>query len=557
MLQNNPVLKSLINSLWNTLWSGGIANPITAIEQITYLLFIKQLDRMESVNEELLVKKSGNDRSIKLRFKGTYKPYVDLEAFKTDSKKFSLERKKQLNRELKEAQKPRSKSELRWPYILSLAPDQNLVIHIKYNVFPFVKELNGSSSLFTRHMVNAVFILEKPTLLYDAIRKIDEIYREIESDAKDGGHNIQDIQGDVYEMLLSEIAQAGKNGQFRTPRHIIKLMTSLIDPQLGQKISDPACGTGGFLVGAYQHILTNLVRETDANKVEKDDDGFDVAAYSEILGTKNKNLLSNSFFGFDIDVTMVRLGLMNLMMHGIDNPKIDLTDTLSQSFNEKNKYDIILANPPFTGKIDINDVNANFRIQTTSTELLFLDRISTMLAIGGRAAVIVPEGVLFGTSKAQKSTREIILKDNELISVISLPSGAFKPYTGVKTAILVFKKIEQNSTQWNTTKVWFYELKSDGYSLDDNRRRLKDFPLVDANNSFINRNKKRNKQRKEHFFITLDEIQKNDLDLSFNRYRTYEYLEETYPPPKEILDSILSLESEIFKGIEELSNLIG
>jgi type I restriction enzyme M protein len=556
MLQNNPILKSLINSLWYTLWSGGIANPLTAIEQITYLLFMKRLDDMEAKREGDAT--FTGDKYVS-RFSGTYIPYVDEAEYlfaKGDHPKFGkdLEEAEKIIADLK---KPRPKEELRWNQFKRITPTDKMLEHVRYNVFPFVKSLNGSTSPFTKHMANAVFIIEKPTLLFEAINKIEEIFIEIEKDSSEGGHTFQDIQGDVYEMLLSEIAQAGKNGQFRTPRHIIKLMAELVEPQLGHRIADPACGTAGFLLGAYQYILTDLVRKKDKKKLEKDEDGFERGTFSAVLNKKNKDLLDQSFFGFDIDVTMVRLGLMNLMMHGIDNPKIDYKDTLSKSYDEAGHYDIVMANPPFTGKIDRGDVNTSLRIDSPSTELLFLDRISSMLRIGGKAAVIIPEGVLFGSSNAQKQTREIILKDNQLEAVISLPSGAFKPYTGVKTAILVFTKVEEKSKTWHTEKVWFYELQSDGYSLDDNRRRLKDFPLPETKEAFDKRAKSKTKDRKSHFFVPIAEIKENDLDLSFNRYKEYEYVEQTYEPPKEILAKLMMLEKEILKDMEELNSLIG
>ncbi len=554
MLQNNPILKALINSLWNTLWSGGIANPLTAIEQITYLLFMKRIDEMETKMEGDA--KFVGEKYKSKRFSGTYIPYVDESLYQVTGKMTKAEAKK-IQEDLKEAKKPVSKQELRWNKFKRITPTDKMLEHVRYNVFPFIKTLNGDTSPFTKHMANAVFIIEKPTLLFEAINKIEEIFIEIEKDASDGGHTFQDIQGDVYEMLLSEIAQAGKNGQFRTPRHIIKLMAELVEPQLGNKIADPACGTAGFLLGAYQYILTDLVRKKDKKKLEKDDDGFEMAAYSSFIDEKIKKVLDQSFYGFDIDVTMVRLGLMNLMMHGIDNPKIDYKDSLSKSYNEAGQYDIVLANPPFTGKIDRGDVNTSLRIDSPASELLFLDRISSMLRIGGKAAVIIPEGVLFGSSNAQKQTREIILKDNQLEAVISLPSGAFKPYTGVKTAILVFTKVEEKSKKWHTEKVWFYELQSDGYSLDDNRRRLKDFPLPETKEAFDKRNKTKAKDRKSHFFVPIAEIQENDLDLSFNRYKEYEYVEQTFEPPKDILAKLLKLEKEILKDMEELNTLIG
>jgi len=558
MLQNNPILKALINSLWNTLWSGGIANPLTAIEQITYLLFMKRLDDMETQLEAIA--QFTGEEYISKRFNGTYDPYVDEVLYlfkdKDDYPKYvnDVERVKQNIEELK---MPRSKQELRWSQFKRITPPDVMLDHVRYNVFPFIKQLNGDTSPFTKHMANAVFIIEKPTLLLEAINKIEEIFVEIEKDAVEGGHTFQDIQGDVYEMLLSEIAQAGKNGQFRTPRHIIKLMAELVEPQLGHKIADPACGTSGFLLGAYQYILTDLVRKKDKHKIEKDDDGFEIATYSAFIDEPVKNILNESFYGFDIDVTMVRLGLMNLMMHGIDNPKIDYKDSLSKSYNEAGQYDIVLANPPFTGKIDRGDVNTSLRIESGASELLFLDRISSMLRIGGKAAVIIPEGVLFGSSNAQKQTREILLKDNQLEAVISLPSGTFKPYTGVKTAILVFTKVEEKSKTWHTENIWFYELQSDGYSLDDNRRRLKNFPLPETKDSFDRRKKTTSNDRKTHFFVPIGEILDNDLDLSYNRYKEYEYKEQTYAPPKEILAKLIKLEQEILKDMEELNSLIG
>lgn len=553
MLQNNPTLKSLINSLWNTLWSGGISNPLSAIEQITYLLFMKRLDDMEA-------KREGDATFIgdtyKSRFNGDYKPFVDESLYQFNDK-MSKKEIYTIDHALTEAKKPRSKQELRWSQFKRITPTDKMLEHIRYNVFPFIKTLNGDTSPFTKHMANAVFIIEKPTLLFEAINKIEEIFVEIEKDASEGGHTFQDIQGDVYEMLLSEIASAGKNGQFRTPRHIIKLMAELVEPQIGHKVADPACGTAGFLLGAYQYILTDLVRKQDKKKLEKDEDGFEKGTFSAVIDEKMKAILDESFFGFDIDVTMVRLGLMNLMMHGIDNPKIDYKDSLSKSYNEAGQYDIVLANPPFTGKIDRGDVNTSLRIDSPASELLFLDRISSMLRVGGKASVIVPEGVLFGSSNAQKQIREILLKDNQLEAVISLPQGAFKPYTGVKTAILVFTKVEEKSKIWNTEKVWFYELKSDGYTLDDNRRRLKDFPLPETKLAFENRNKTKTKDRKSYFFVGIAEIQKNDLDLSFNRYKEYVYVEQQYDTPKNILSKLIALEKNILIGIEELNNMIG
>lgn len=277
MLQNNANLKSTINSLWNTFWSGGISNPLTAIEQITYLLFMKRLDDMEAKREK---DAEWTGVLYNSRFEGTYIPYVNASELVENGE---ITNSSQLHDESTQAifekhRKPRPKSELRWSFFKTMAPADKMLEHVRFNVFPFIRNLNGGTSPFTKHMANAVFIIEKPLLLVEAIKQIELIFLEIEKDANEGGHSFQDIQGDVYEMLLSEIATAGKNGQFRTPRHIIKLMADLIEPKLGKRIADPACGTGGFLLGAYQFILSDLVRQKDPSKLVKDNDGFERGA---------------------------------------------------------------------------------------------------------------------------------------------------------------------------------------------------------------------------------------------------------------------------------------
>jgi type I restriction enzyme M protein len=542
MLQTNSKLKSYIVSLWNTFWSAGLSNPITAIEQISYFLFIRQLDELER-------------KSPSLKFDGEYSPYIDEKEYLIKDEQNEAEKQKILKAK-EEASKPRSKHELRWSSFKEMPP-KKMLIHIKYNVFPFLKTLNDDGSLFNKYMQDAVFVLEKPNILEEAIKKIDEIFIEIEKDAKESGYAFQDIQGDVYEMLLGEIAQAGKNGQFRTPRHIITLIAELLEPQIGDKIADPACGTSGFLLGAYQYILTNLIKEKNPLLLIEDDDGFIRGHNSTILSQPEKAQLENNFYGFDIDITMVRLGLMNLIMHGIDNPQIQYQDTLSKSYNEDNLYDIILANPPFTGKLDKDDIDPKLNIDTKSSELLFLLRISSMLNKDGKAGVIIPEGVLFGSSKAHIRTREILLKDNKLEAIISLPSGVFKPYTGVKTSIIILTKIKDNSDDYNTDKVWFYELNGDGYTLDDSRRKTKDSPLPETKKLFHNRESLEYIDRKSYFFVNLSEIIDNDLDLSYNRYKEYEYDEQTYEPPKEILSKLIALEKEILSDMNELNEIIG
>jgi type I restriction enzyme M protein len=548
MLQNNKKLKSLIVSLWDTFWSSGIANPITAIEQISYLLFIRRLDELETINEA--------DLKYKSIFSGEYTPYFNHKKYEVTDK-MTDQKKVQLNNTQENASQSRSKNELKWSSFRDMSSADEMLEHVRYNVFPFIKELREDSTPFARSMVDAVFTLKKPSLLKEAINKIEEIYVEIDRDAQEGGYAFQDIQGDVYEMLLGELSQAGKNGQFRTPRHIINLMAELVEPKITHRIADPACGTSGFLLGAYQYILTDIVREKDPSKLIKDDDGFERGINSTFLDSEQKERLDKNLCGFDIDPNMVRLGLMNLMMHGIAEPQIENQDTLSNAYNENENFDIVLANPPFTGKLDKDDINNELGIDTRSTELLFLSRISKMLRTNGKAAVIIPEGVLFGSSKAQKATRELLLKDNCLEAVVSLPSGVFKPYTGVKTSILVFKKIKEKSEAWNTDKVWFYEIKNDGYSLDDNRRKLKNNPLPKVKSLFDGRGSEKYDNRKNYFFVELNEIQENNLDLSYNRYKEYEYIEQTYEPPKVILEKLIKLEKDILTDLDELNGLIG
>ena len=385
MLQNNAQLKSLIVKLWQNFWEGGIANPLTAIEQITYLIFMKRLDDMEAKRERDA--EFTGEKYIS-RFEGTFNVPGSNEAI--------------------------DKKELRWS-VFKHKPADEMLLHVQMKVFPFLKDLNGETSPFTKHMANAVFIMPKASLLVSAINIVEELFKEIEKDATEGGHAFQDIQGDVYEMLLSAIATAGKNGQFRTPRHIIKLMAELVAPQLGQRIADPACGTGGFLLGSYQYILTDLVRTSttlsaQSKQLQKDEDGFERAAISAVLNQKVKDILDKSFVGYDIDTTMVRLGLMNLMMHGIDEPKIDYKDTLSKTYNEDAQFDIIMANPPFTGNIDKGDINEGLKLPTTKTELLFVERIFNMLKMGGTAAVIVPSGVIQNSGKAFEALRKMIIE---------------------------------------------------------------------------------------------------------------------------------------------------
>ncbi len=542
MLQNNPVLKSLIEKLWNKFWSGGISNPLTAIEQITYLIFMKRIDELDTKRQKDAEWTGEEYKSI---FSGTYKKIVK----EIDE-----------NGEEKEVTKDFPKDELRWSYFKEL-PAEEMLTHIQQYVFPFLKELNGQNSHFTKHMKNAVFIIPSASLLVEAVSTIEDIFKEIEKDAKENGQAFQDIQGDVYEMLLSEIATAGKNGQFRTPRHIIKLLAELVEPKLGDKVGDPACGTGGFLLGAYQYIITSLDREK--KYAVKDEDGFLRSSTSALLTNDVKKVLDSSLHGYDIDVTMVRLGLMNLMMHGIDDPQIDYMDTLSKKFNqsELGTYDTILANPPFTGNLNKGEIDSeSLTLSTTKTELLFIDRIHTMLRLGGTAGVIIPQGVLFGTAKAFVEARKILLEQSELKAVITMPSGVFKPYAGVATAILIFTKIansQKEAPKENNYDVWFYEMESDGYSLDDKRTKLEHTgDLQDIIKKFKNRDPKAKNDRKAKcFFVPKKEIVENGYDLSFNSYKEEVYEEIEYEEPKVILEKLEKIEIEIQNELKNIKSL--
>jgi type I restriction enzyme M protein len=517
MLDKN--LQDKVHRLWDKFWSGGVSNPLNAIEQITYLLFMKQLDELDSKRKKDADFTGDNFESI---FEGMFYPPGSDD-------------------------KPINKDKLRWSNFKRMPADEMLT-HVQTKVFPFIKSLGGKQSHFTKHMNNAVFIIPKASLLVESVKAIDSIYDDLKSQ-----NRYIDAQGDFYEFLLKQLSGAGKNGQFRTPTHIIEMMAELVQPKLGQRIADPACGSAGFLLGAYKYIITQY-----SSDKEKDENGFVRGSKGDKLidEDKRKMLESDTFYGFDIDPTMIRIGLMNLMMHGIKEPKIDYTDTLSKRYNEENKYDCILANPPFTGSVDKSDINQKFELDTTKSELLFLERMYRMLRIGGTAAVVVPQGVLFGSSKVYKQLRELLIDRCELRAVISMPSGFFKPYTGVATAVLVFTKGGE------TENVWFYNMKSDGFSLDDKR-----MPLTKNDNSrdfgdlhFVVKEfhkKSKSKDRSsDHFVVSKQEIEENGFDFSFNKYHKPLYNEIKFDSPRLILDKIDEIENEIIGGLNDLKRFI-
>lgn len=526
MLQNNPELKSKIDQLWNKFWSGGISNPLTAIEQITYLLFMKRLDDLDQ-KRQADAEWTGENYASK--FEGSWIPPEYRS--QPEPEKFAID-----------------KRTLRWSEFKRMQAE-DMLQHVQGKVFPFLKDLNGAESNFTHHMKNAVFIIPKPALLVEAVKTIDDIFEVMERDSRENGQAFQDIQGDVYEMLLSEIATAGKNGQFRTPRHIIKLMADLVQPQLGHKIADPACGSGGFLLGAYQYIVTQLAIKAGSKDLTPDEDGFVRTSVAAALTEKAQAILASSLWGYDIDATMVRLGLMNLMMHGIDEPHIDYKDTLSKSYTEESEYDIVMANPPFTGSIDKGDINEALQLGTTKSELLFVENIYRLLKKGGTACVIVPQGVLFGSGGAFRTLRQLLVERCDLKAVITMPSGVFKPYAGVSTAILLFTKVwgpKDKVTQPATEHVWFYEMAADGYSLDDKRSKQEGYgDLQDIIARYHARNPATDTERTAKcFMVPRSEIadEKNNFDLSLSRYKTDVFEEVHYDAPGVILDRLIQAE---------------
>lgn len=559
MLQNNPELKSKIDQLWNKFWSGGISNPLTAIEQITYLLFMKRLDELDQKRQ---ADAEWTGEKYTSKFVGSWIPpeYRSQQ----EPEKFAID-----------------KRTLRWSEFKRMQAEEMLQ-HVQGKVFSFLKDLNGAESNFTHHMRNAVFIIPKPALLVEAVKTIDDIFEVMERDSRENGQAFQDIQGDVYEMLLSEIATAGKNGQFRTPRHIIKLLAELVQPQLGHKIVDPACGSGGFLLGAFQYIVTQLAisaakKNNTELKLVADEDGFVRTSVAAAFDEKRQAILASSLWGYDIDQTMVRLGLMNLMMHGIDEPNIDYQDTLSKSYTEEAEYDIVLANPPFTGSIDKGDINENLQLATTKTELLFVENIYRLLKKGGTAGVIVPQGVLFSSGSAFKALRQLLVERCDLKAVITLPSGVFKPYAGVSTAILLFTKVwdpKDKVTQPATEHVWFYEMVDDGYSLDDKRSKQEGFgDLQDIVARYHSRNPNTDTDRTAKcFMVPRAEIadEKNNYDLSLPRYKHDVFEEVQYDAPGVILDRLIQAEvgdldeadfakvqSGIVRELLELKGMVG
>ena len=490
----SPQLKSQVDSLWNRFWSGGISNPLTAIEQMSYLIFLKRLEDMDN-------SKAATAKRRKQDFKSLFSGKMNVGGRKIDKEK------------------------CRWSYWSQLSGEE-MLRHVRDVVFEFLRNLGSETSSFTQHMEDAMFSIPKASLLQEAVKIIDDMHISEQ--------NI-DVQGDLYEYLLGQLSTAGKNGQFRTPRHIIRMMTKLVDPKPGERICDPAAATAGFLVAAYEHILeTNTTTEI----LTYDEEGKAHNLIGDKIDPKiHKFLKSRALSGYDFDATMVRLGAMNLMLHGVDNPNFKYADSLSKQFNEKKCYDVILANPPFKGSIDESDINQRFAVKTKKTELLFVELIYDLLDSGGRAAVIVPDGVLFGTSNAHQGIREILVDQCKLEGIVSMPSGVFKPYAGVSTAVLIFTK------GGTTDRVWFLDMQADGFSLDDKRQKISENDIPEIIKEYALRNTK--SANKKVVAVNADEIRNNKYDLSISRYKLVEHKTVQYEKPEVLIDKVLVLEEEI------------
>ncbi|WP_028516904.1 type I restriction-modification system subunit M [Ruminococcus flavefaciens] len=505
------VIKNKIDKIWTDIWAGGITNPLTVIEQLTYLMFIRSLDEKELENEE---------------FANMTGETADL-IFPQSEIGQAMRWSKFKNRDSRE--------------IFDL---------ISQRVFPAVKKMkygklpdfNDKGELieiadradaeqvqtaFSRYMDSAVFVIPNPQVLQKIITGLDDLYE----------HDIADLdmQGDLYEYMLGKLSTAGQNGQFRTPKHIREMMVELVAPTPDDLICDPACGTAGFLVSAAEYIRRH---------------------YEDTMTDEQwENFSNRTFTGYDTDHTMLRISAMNLMLHSITNPDIDYKDSVSKQNNVSGKYTVCLANPPFKGTVDAESINDNLKAVTNTkkTELLFLALFLRLLQKGGRCACIVPDGVLFGSSKAHKAIRQELIENHQLKAVISMPSGVFKPYAGVSTAVLVFVKTDAGGTD----NVWFYDMKADGFSLDDKRSEIAENDIPDIISRFHNPDGEKDRERTEQsFFVSKQEIVDNDYDLSINKYKKTEYVAVEYPPTGEIMADLDGLYKELGGLLEELGGAL-
>lgn len=497
--------KNKVDAIWQKMWEGGITNPLEVISQLTYLMFMRSLDERELETERMEQIIGTPQKHI---FPKTYRNAYGVEI---------------------------DGQELRWSRFKD-KPAEEMYRIVDQFAFPFIKEM-GDSSAFAKAMEGATFGFPagKTSLLERAVDGIEELLAGYDD-------NIGDL-GDLYEYMLSKLSTAGANGQFRTPQHIRNMMVAMVDPKPGELICDPACGTAGFLISSAEHIR---------NEYEKD---MSTADWDCFAGAHDAQ---PQFSGFEMDQTMLRISAMNLMLHGVEEPDVRYMDSISKNNTVRGKYDVVLANPPFTGSVDVEDIDKSLRaiVNSKQTELLFVALFLRMLKIGGRAACIVPNGVLFRTnSKAYTQLRKELVENQKLEAIIYMPSGVFKPYSGVSTAVLVFTKTDAGSTD----NVWFYNMEGDGYTLDDKRDEdVEHNDVPDILERWANLDAEAKRERTEKsFLVPKQEIVDNDYDFSFNKYTKTEYEHIEYPPTSEILADLEELNAQMTTGLAELKKMLG
>ena len=497
-------IKNKIDQIWDTFFVAGITNPITVLEQMTYIFFMKMLDDKQLQEEE-----NARDWDSEVQ-NPTFidgKLWVNPEAV-SDEERAGV-----------------PYENLRWHVFKNFGAD-NMYKVVRQSVFEFIKHIGtGEESAYSRYMKSAIFLIPNARTLAKIVDGVDSL-----------DMNNRDAMGDVYEYILGKMAASGTNGQFRTPRHIIRMIVEMMQPTPQDYICDPAMGSAGFLVEAVKYIKVH----------------YETALY---VGDEARHMKTSMINGYDTDQTMLRIGAMNLLLHDITAPELAWRDSLSEQNDDQGCYSLIMANPPFAGSLDKGNVNKNILAyaNTSKTELLFLAQFVRSLEIGGRCASIVPDGVLFGTSKAHVAIRKEIVDNQQLRAVISMPSGVFKPYAGVSTAVLVFNKTNCGGTD----RVWFYDMKADGFSLDDKRSPINDNDIPDVINRFLNPDKEQERTRKDQsFFVPVDEIRQNDYDLSINKYKEVERERVEYEPVKDILARLEQTEAEYSKGYGELRGML-
>ena len=529
-------IKNKVDKIWTDIWAGGITNPLTVIEQLTYLMFIRSLDEKELATEDF--ENMAGEKMEHIFPASAAGQSMRWSRFKDkDSREIFLTMQQRVFPAIKKMKYGRlpdfnEKGEL-VEVLSKLEQAQQEAEKLGKSLSEKEKDVlraedeKEQNTAFARYMDDAMFLIPTPQVLQKIITGLEDLYT----------HDIADLdmQGDLYEYMLGKLATAGQNGQFRTPKHIRDMMVELVQPTPDDFICDPACGTAGFLVSSAQYLRTHY------------EDSMTPEQWQHFAGPM--------FTGFDTDRTMLRISAMNLMLHSITNPEIDYKDSVSKQNSICSKYTICLANPPFKGTVDAESINDDLKAVTNTkkTELLFLALFLRMLKTGGRCACIVPDGVLFGSSKAHQSIRKELIENHQLRAVISMPSGVFKPYAGVSTAVLVFTKTGAGGTD----KVWFYDMKADGFSLDDKRIEVKENDIPDIIARFHSLDAEADRKRTEQsFFVPKEEIAANGYDLSINKYKETEYVPVEYPSTTEILADLHELEMEITKGLAELEEMV-